>query len=78
MFFITFKGFQKPLRKVFIFCVASVKICAAALNIFFVFKQMCGCFSNNKRMSKVLEINFALSDDEIQSLHSLADSNFGC
>ena len=34
--------------------------------------------SNNKRMSKVLKISFALSDDEIQSLHSLADSNFGC
>ena len=34
--------------------------------------------SNNKRMSKVLKINFVLSDDEIQFLHSLANSNFGC
>ena len=34
--------------------------------------------SNNKKMSEILEINFVLSDDEIQSLHSLADSNFGC
>ena len=29
-------------------------------------------------MSEILEINFVLSDDEIQSLHSLADSDFGC
>ena len=34
--------------------------------------------SNNKSMSKVLKIDFVLSDDEIQFLHSLADSNFGC
>ena len=34
--------------------------------------------SNNKRMSKVLKINFVLSDDEIQFLQSLANSNFGC
>ena len=34
--------------------------------------------SNNKRMSKVLKIDFLLSDDEIQFLHSLADSSFGC
>ena len=34
--------------------------------------------SNNKRMSKVLKIDFVLSDDEIQFLHSLANSNFGC
>ena len=34
--------------------------------------------SNNKRMSKVLKIDFILSDDEIQFLHSLANSNFGC
>ena len=29
-------------------------------------------------MSKVLKIDFVLIDDEIQFLHSLADSNFGC
>ena len=34
--------------------------------------------SNNKRMSKVSKIDFVLSDDEIQFLHSLANSNFGC
>ena len=34
--------------------------------------------SNNKSMSKVLKIDFVLIDDEIQFLHSLADSNFGC
>ena len=34
--------------------------------------------SNNKRMSKVLKIDFVLSDDEIQFLHSLANSSFGC
>ena len=34
--------------------------------------------SNNKTMSKVLKIDFVLSDDEIQVLHSLANSNFGC
>ena len=34
--------------------------------------------SKNKRISKVLKINFVLSDDEIQFLHSLANSNFGC
>ena len=34
--------------------------------------------SNNKRMSKVLKIDFVLSDYEIQFLHSLANSNFGC
>ena len=34
--------------------------------------------SNNKRMSKVLKIDSVLSDDEIQFLHSLANSNFGC
>ena len=34
--------------------------------------------SNNKRMSKVLKINLVLSDDEIQFLHSLDNSNFGC
>ena len=33
--------------------------------------------SNNKRMSKVLKIDFVLSDDETQFLHSLADSIFG-
>ena len=32
---------------------------------------------NNKRMSKVLKIDFVLSDDEIQALHSVANSNFG-
>ena len=34
--------------------------------------------SNDKRMSKVLKINFVLSNDEIQFLHSLANSSFGC
>ena len=34
--------------------------------------------SNNKRMSKVLKIDFVLSDDEIQFLHSLANSNVDC
>ena len=34
--------------------------------------------SNNKRMSKVLKNDFVLSDDEIQLLNSLANSNFGC
>ena len=34
--------------------------------------------SNNKRMSKVLKIDFVLSDDEIQFLHSLANSNCAC
>ena len=34
--------------------------------------------SNNKRMSKVLKIDFVLSDDKIQFLHSWANSNFGC
>ena len=35
-------------------------------------------YSNrNKRMSKVLKIDFVLSDDEIQALHSVANSNFG-
>ena len=34
--------------------------------------------SNNKVTSKVLQIDFVLSDDEIQFLHSLANSNFGC
>ena len=34
--------------------------------------------SNNKRMSKVLKIDFVLSDDEIQFLHSLATSNVDC
>ena len=34
--------------------------------------------SNKKRMSKVLKIDFVLNDDEIQFLHSLANSNFGC
>ena len=34
--------------------------------------------SNNKRMSKVLKIDFVLSDDEINFRHSLAISNFGC
>ena len=34
--------------------------------------------SNNKRMSKVWKIDLVLSDDEIQFLHSLANSNFGC
>ena len=29
-------------------------------------------------MSKVWKIDFVLSDDEIQFLHSLANSNFGC
>ena len=29
-------------------------------------------------MSKVLKIDFVLSGDEIQFLHSLANSNFGC
>ena len=33
--------------------------------------------SNNKRMSEVLKIDIS-SDDEIQFLHSLANSNFGC
>ena len=33
--------------------------------------------SNNKRMWKVLKTDFVLSDDEIQFLHSLANSNFG-
>ena len=32
----------------------------------------------NRRMSKVLKIDFVLSGDEIQFLHSLANSNFGC
>ena len=34
--------------------------------------------SNNKRMSKVLKIDSVLSDDEIQFLHPLANSNFSC
>ena len=34
--------------------------------------------NNNKRMSKALKIDFVLSDDEIQFLHSLAHSNFDC
>ena len=34
--------------------------------------------SNNKRMSKVLKIDFVLSDDEIQFLHSLANSYVDC
>ena len=34
--------------------------------------------SNNKTMSKVLKVDFVLSGDEIQSLHSLANSNSGC
>ena len=34
--------------------------------------------SNNKRMSKVLKIDFVSSDDEIQFLHPLANSNLGC
>ena len=34
--------------------------------------------SNNKRMSKVLKIDFVLTDDEKPFLHSLADSIFGC
>ena len=29
-------------------------------------------------MSKVLKIDFVLSDDKIQFLHSWANSNFGC
>ena len=29
-------------------------------------------------MSKALKIDFVLSDDEIQFLHSLANSNFDC
>ena len=29
-------------------------------------------------MSKVLKNDFVLSDDEIQLLNSLANSNFGC
>ena len=34
--------------------------------------------SNNKTMLKVLKIDFVLSDDEIQFLHSLANSNVDC
>ena len=34
--------------------------------------------SNNKRMEKVLKIDFVLSHHEIQFLHSFANSNFGC
>ena len=34
--------------------------------------------SNNKRMLKVLKIDFVLSDDEIQFLHLLANSNVDC
>ena len=34
--------------------------------------------SNSKRMLKVLKIDFVLSDDEIQFLHSLANSNVNC
>ena len=34
--------------------------------------------SNNKKLSKALKIDFVLSDDEIQFLHSLANSNVGC
>ena len=34
--------------------------------------------SNNKTMSKVLKVDFVLSGDEIQSLHSLANPNSGC
>ena len=34
--------------------------------------------SNSKITSKVLKIEFVLSDDEIQFLHSLVNSNFGC
>ena len=34
--------------------------------------------SNNKRMSKVLKTDFVLSDDEIQFLHSFANSNVDC
>ena len=34
--------------------------------------------SNNKGMSKVLKIDFVLSNHEIQFLHPLANSNFGC
>ena len=33
--------------------------------------------SNNKIISEVLNIDFVLSDDEIQFLCSLANSNFG-
>ena len=33
---------------------------------------------NNKRMSKVLKTDFVLSDDEIQFLHSFANSNVDC
>ena len=34
--------------------------------------------SNNKRMSKVLKIDFVLSEEEIQFLHSLANLNVAC
>ena len=34
--------------------------------------------SNNRRTSKLSKIDFFLSDDEIQFLHWLANSNFGC
>ena len=34
--------------------------------------------SKNKRMLEVLKIDFVLSDDEIQFLHSLANSNVDC
>ena len=34
--------------------------------------------SNNKRMLKVLKIDFVLSDNKIQFLRSLANSNFSC
>ena len=34
--------------------------------------------SNNKKVSKVLKIDFFLTDDEMQFLHSLANSDFGC
>ena len=33
--------------------------------------------SNNKIISEVLKFDFVLSDDEIQFLRSLANSNFG-
>ena len=33
---------------------------------------------NNNKLSTALKIDFVLSDDERQFLHSLTNSNFGC
>ena len=41
------------------------------------YKRKCSN-SNNEKISKVLQIDFFLTDCEIQFLHSLGNSNFGC